>query len=393
MLHPKFMYLANLPRSHQNYSNFILHQPVDWYSEKGYPKTLPKYFYPQKVAGVGESVGLSIVLDVQQDQYYCSSSNSVGFKIALHSPNESPNVRETGLFIENGKETKLRVRPVKTESEPHLRSIHKKYRHCLFHDEGNLKFFAHYTQRNCEMECVAGITHKYCGCVSFFMPRTNGNISVCNIYDANCERKVLLRMDNSIKSCLDECLPSCYDLNFEADSFSTKLSHNGFDIVNTRIMNLSHSYVEENLAVVHIYFKENSFRSSMQTEFVGISDFLSSIGGLMGLFLGFSFVSIAELIYFAIIRPYRAIRQFRKSKDLYNRLETGTQMHSGQTKSKALRKSNKKRANKSSSSSSSSSKIVFEKKNRLFEMKNPLPYLIGNDLDNRWKQDTWIWLE
>ena len=251
-----------------------MHQPVDWYSEKGYPNVLPKYFYPQKVAGVGESVGLSIVLDVQKDQYYCSSSNSVGFKIALHSPNETPNVRETGLFIENGKETKLRVRPVKTESEPHLRSIHRKYRHCLFHDEGNLNFFAHYTQRNCEMECVAEVTRKYCGCVSFYMPRTSRNISVCNIYDANCERKVLLRMDNSIKSCLDECLPSCYDLNFEADAFSTKLSHNGFDIASTRIMNLSHTYVEENLAVVHIYFKENSFRSSMQTEFVGISDFL-----------------------------------------------------------------------------------------------------------------------
>ena len=113
----------------------------------------------------------------------------------------------------------------------------------------------------------------------------------------------------------------------------------------------------------------------------------------MGLFLGFSFVSIAELIYFAVIRPYRAIRQFRKSKDIYDRLETGTQMHSSQSKTKALRKSNKQRVNKPFfSSSSSSSKILLEK-NRLFEIKNPLPYLISNDLDNRWKQDSCIWLE
>lgn len=240
----------------------------------GYPENLPTYFYPQKVPGVGESLGLTVTLDVQQDKYYCSSSSSVGFKFALHTPNESPNIRETGIFIEHGKETKLRIRPDKTETEKHLKSINREFRHCLFHNEGNLKFFAHYTQRNCEMECVAEISKKYCGCVSYFMPKIYENISVCSITDAHCERKVLLRMDNSIKSCLDDCLPSCYELNFSVDAFSTKLSHDGFDVMNPSILNMTHKYVEENIAIVHMFFKENSFRSKIQTEFIGISDFL-----------------------------------------------------------------------------------------------------------------------
>lgn len=198
----------------------------------------------------------------------------MGFKFALHSPNESPNIRETGVFIANGKETKLRIKPDRMETESHLKTIDKEYRHCIFHHEGNLKFFAHYTQRNCEMECVSEISKKYCGCVSYYMPKIYDNISVCSIHDAHCQRKVLLRMDNRIKSCLDDCWPSCYDLNFEVDAFSTRLSHDGFDVTNPNIMNMTQAYVEDNIAIVHMYFKENSYRGSMQTEFIGISDFL-----------------------------------------------------------------------------------------------------------------------
>jgi len=35
----------------------------------------------------------------------------------------------------------------------------------------------------------------------------------------------------------------------------------------------------------------------------------ANIGGLIGLFFGFSFISLAEFIFFAAIRPFRAARQ------------------------------------------------------------------------------------
>ncbi|XP_017463361.1 PREDICTED: uncharacterized protein LOC108356770 [Rhagoletis zephyria] len=63
-----------------------------------------------------------------------------------------------------------------------------------------------------------------------------------------------------------------------------------------------------------MYFKEYSFRSSIQTEFIGTTDFLSAVGGLMGLFLGFSFISIVELVYYAIIHPIRSLLHFECAK-------------------------------------------------------------------------------
>lgn len=219
-------------------------------------------------------MGLSVTLNMQKNQYYCSSSSSFGFKFAIHPPNEAPNVRETGIFIEAGKETKLRLKHDKIESEQHLRSIRKELRHCLFWNEHKLKFFGHYSQRNCEMECIAEVMLKHCGCVSYYMPQFYDNISICNIDQMNCELRVTLRTDNNIKSCLDDCMPSCYDMNYKVDTFTAKLSHNGFNVVNVKLQNMSEEYIQDNIAVVHMYFNEHSFRSFLQTEFIGISDFL-----------------------------------------------------------------------------------------------------------------------
>ncbi|XP_030380834.1 pickpocket protein 28 [Scaptodrosophila lebanonensis] len=307
MLHPRFMYKHNIPLTLRNVSNALGDfRAVNWYAEQGYAGHTQGRFYPRTAQGTGESLGLSLTLDVQADDYYCSSSNSIGFKISLHSPNESPNVRETGVLLAPGLETKLRIEPAKIVTEQQLRSLDRKYRRCLFHSEGKLRYFAHYTQRNCEMECLSRLLLQHCGCISFYMPRVRGNDPICSIRKSPCVESVRLHTVAAVESCLDDCLPSCFDLTYNMMTSYAKIS--------TVEHNLSEAYVERSVAVVNMYYKEHTFRAHKQTEFIGISDFLSSVGGLMGLFLGFSFLSIAECIYFAFIRPCRSCAESRRLK-------------------------------------------------------------------------------
>ncbi|KAH8387987.1 hypothetical protein KR093_010782, partial [Drosophila rubida] len=317
MLHPRFMYKHNVPLTLRNISMEKSYQPLNWHAELGYSRSLMRQphnqYYPRAALGTGESLGLSLTLDVQAGTYYCSSGNSIGLKIALHSPNESPNVRETGVLLAPGLETKLRIEPAKLMTEEALRRVHRKYRHCLFRDEGNLSYFAHYTQRNCEMECMSRLLLQHCGCVVFYMPRIHGNDTVCSIREAHCVESVRLHtVGQSAESCLDNCLPSCFDLSFNAVPYSTKISYADFKTANPSMQNYSQRYVERSIALVNLYFKEHTFRASKQTEFIGITDFLSSVGGLMGLFLGFSFLSIAECLYFAFVRPCRICAELRQ---------------------------------------------------------------------------------
>ncbi|XP_017850493.1 pickpocket protein 28 [Drosophila busckii] len=325
MLHPRFMYKHNVPLTLRNISTPKGYQAVNWHAELGYNRPLGKphhQYYPQAALGIGESLGLSLTLDVGADDYYCSSASSIGFKVALHSPNESPNVRETGFLLSPGLETKLRIEPAKMITELQLRQVQRRYRHCLFHDEGKLRYFVHYTQRNCEMECMSRLLLQHCGCVVFYMPRINGNDTICSIRETQCVERVRLHTVGStgVASYLDSCLPSCFDLTFNSFTYSTRISAEGFKFANPQLKNFSLEHLERSIAVVHMYFKEQTFRASKQTEFIGFSDFLSNVGGLMGLFLGFSFLSIVECIYFALIRPCRTYAE-HKNQRFAQRLE------------------------------------------------------------------------
>lgn len=51
-----------------------------------------------------------------------------------------------------------------------------------------------------------------------------------------------------------------------------------------------------------VYFKANTFIPLERNELFGPFDFLANVGGLLGLFIGFSLLSMVELIYFFSLR-------------------------------------------------------------------------------------------
>ena len=64
------------------------------------------------------------------------------------------------------------------------------------------------------------------------------------------------------------------------------------------------TYVSNNLAVVHVYFKSLHFMRQERAELFGIVDFFSNVGGLLGLCMGVSIISGLELLYFFTARLY-----------------------------------------------------------------------------------------
>lgn len=72
-------------------------------------------------------------------------------------------------------------------------------------------------------------------------------------------------------------------------------------------------------ARLSIYFKENQFITSRRSELYGSTDFLAAIGGLLGLFMGVSVLSIVEIIYFCTLRLCCNLRS-RKGRKNKNRI-------------------------------------------------------------------------
>ena len=56
-------------------------------------------------------------------------------------------------------------------------------------------------------------------------------------------------------------------------------------------------YAEENVAKIAVYLKNPYHTSIIKDVKITLTDFISNIGGLMGLYLGLSFISVFELLY------------------------------------------------------------------------------------------------
>jgi hypothetical protein len=54
---------------------------ADWTPENGYPSNATVDTLPWRALGVGVNLGLTLVLDAEADQFNCSTSASVGFKV------------------------------------------------------------------------------------------------------------------------------------------------------------------------------------------------------------------------------------------------------------------------------------------------------------------------
>jgi acid-sensing ion channel, other len=117
------------------------YSPIAWNPEVGYAKPPTKMDVPRTAAGAGSQMGLSVILDANVNEYYCSSTDSSGFKILLHNPNETPKLANMAFFVSTGEETRVEVRPRISDATEHIRKVQIRHRQCVFASEANLSYF------------------------------------------------------------------------------------------------------------------------------------------------------------------------------------------------------------------------------------------------------------
>jgi hypothetical protein len=74
------------------------------------------------------------------------------------------------------------------------------------------------------------------------------------------------------------------------------------------------------LASLSLFFKEDQFITSRRSELYGRTDFLANCGGLLGLFMGVSLISILEIFYFCTIRLACNLRMRRQKSQKLARM-------------------------------------------------------------------------
>uniref|UniRef100_T1GZT5 Uncharacterized protein n=1 Tax=Megaselia scalaris TaxID=36166 RepID=T1GZT5_MEGSC len=278
--------------------------PMKWSLQGGYSPDTDVTSFPYRVLGAGSRPGLFVVLQgIEKNMDFLCRGPVQGFKIHLHSPEMFQWLKPSMITTSDG-----------------IINYTPEGRQCYFNNERYLKYFNIYTQKNCESECLSNYTLKHCGCVKFSMPRTE-DMKVCNETSIKCYDEAedeLLKVEFSeglIDSSFNHrgrtkchCLPACTSL-----SYNTEISQADFDLINfVKSSESLYEYYQQfeglKMSRLVIFFKESQFITSKRSELFGLTDFLANCGGLLGLFSGFSFLSMIELFYHCTIRLYHNMR-------------------------------------------------------------------------------------
>ncbi|CAG9767075.1 unnamed protein product [Ceutorhynchus assimilis] len=319
-----------------HHSNFLINpyrQKLTWNLDKGY-LDYKTNSYPKraKFPGVNNALEVTMVTHKNDMDPLCKNSLQ-GFRVVLHIPLRIPRPKNQYFRVPLNEAVLGQIQPQMMSTSEAVQVYHPKRRQCYFPNERYLKYFKIYTQNNCQLECLTNFTLDRCNCVNFFMPRENGTV-ICGASRKPCMILVekFLQVTDLVRS-IDElvksksksksanktesieeqnrnkrqandkaphcdCMPICSDLSYAVETSQVKWDwKEKFSVLHPRT-----NTEKMHMSKLVLYFRQSQFVTSKRHELYGPTDFLANFGGLLGLFTGFSVLSIMEIIYFLTIR-------------------------------------------------------------------------------------------
>ncbi|XP_034100398.2 LOW QUALITY PROTEIN: pickpocket protein 11 [Drosophila albomicans] len=242
--------------------------------------------------------GLTIRLATKLEDYGSSSAVTAGFHFFIHEAGTTVDATHNASFYQK-QQSHLMLKPYETHASSYIASLPIEQRRCYLPNERKMFQFSIYSQDNCVAECRSARIFEKCGCVPPYMP-SRWYWSQCPVGQYKCVQDQDLSWDELQSHC--NCLPPCqfyrYDVhsdvtNLDASQSMTNVNNDGF----------FQNFNASDELVVHIYFDSLSAEQLRLDVYENWLTFIGTFGGITGLFMGCSFVSVFELVFFVCVRP------------------------------------------------------------------------------------------
>ncbi|CAH1241742.1 ASIC5 [Branchiostoma lanceolatum] len=241
----------------------------------------------------GATMGFQVVINVMADSYTetiaASGHTDVGLKFLIHDQNEPPMVETHGLSIKPGVHSFVSVK--RTEYYNHV----PPWGEC---QNLNLEYFDAYTLPGCNVECRGKHVEERCGCTAYYLP---GSAPPCDpdvLF--TCVKDVLAEVNEGKLTC--DCPLPCSMVKYSPSlSFSAWPNQLTEDYYSTTY-NLSRGYLTDNFVVLSVYYEDFSYMKISQLKAMDGGQLGCNMGGMMGLFIGASVLTLVELTEYLVAR-------------------------------------------------------------------------------------------
>ncbi|EDV26506.1 uncharacterized protein TRIADDRAFT_54579 [Trichoplax adhaerens] len=263
----------------------------------------------------GPLFGLQLYLDINKAEYISREVPTAGVRIAVTPQGVRPNPEDEGFDVPPGALTSigLKMRNISRLSTPYNKEG------CLKHPPNNktLNIYENgsdrYSYKGCIKSCIASLQNKTCGCIAArysFTSSTKG-LKVCSLKnetEINCQSRLQNRFIAGKINC--GCVRACNEQSFEAttsqaqfpsevnlDNNNDLLEYFKRDLTKFQLTRKTVTpFLRKNLVAVNIYYEELNFETIEQTPRYSEIDLASDIGGVLGLWIGISVLTVFEFM-------------------------------------------------------------------------------------------------
>ena len=256
---------------------------------------------PLHVTRTGPDGGLHIHLNAQQEKYI-ENTVSAGFRLFIGSQGDEFDLEDKVILLAPGNKYDVSVSKHFIErSDPFNNGscIKNKRETMVNHLERTEYHIDKITHKFCNKLCASVKIIETCGCAALTLPLPvkYKDVENCLEDDEPCSKKIILEWFNDELHC--HCPPSCKDVLY---SMSTYFQDYPSQIVREREMTKGNPDPSKNLLSVSIYFTEKVFPKSEEEVYYNFIALIADMGGQLGLFGGFSFLTVIEFgVLFVVV--------------------------------------------------------------------------------------------
>ena len=241
---------------------------------------------PVVITEAGFVNGVKFMVDIERDDYYVPPGLGYGVLVLVHDPLVNPSMESGYIVAGPGNEVYITI---KKEITKRL-GLPYSETECVKPSTD-----PYYSYARCTNDCYTDLLYKNCNCVPM-SEKEDG----CTLYDYyTC---VLINHMNYQSSMLADCqcVPNCVEVKYDYSVTMTEFPNDNIDFV-AKLYNLGNhtmDYYVKNYINFFINYENLEVTTIDEVPAMTIQQLFSDIGGLLGLFLGMSVITLFECFQF-----------------------------------------------------------------------------------------------
>ncbi|KAL9986112.1 hypothetical protein ACROYT_G000192 [Oculina patagonica] len=267
----------------------------------------------------GLSHGLAIELNIEQDEYFGELTEEAGIRIDISDQGEMPFPLEKGMSLAPGYATMIGLKRILIKrADPGGTYRCSKETSTDKYNVYTKMFNTTYSLTSCKESCLAGSQWCECGCMEYRFPHDE-NEAVCSLKNhtqMKCVREIQNQYNENKLNCSDMCPPPCRSVDFKrSTSFAAWPSeiykeYNDWDNFNES------DYGRINKLKLYVFYEDFDVEVIAEHASYKLEDFVSDFGGQLGLWIGFSMLTVAEFLEFLMSLCHFVVTKCTKRKQV-----------------------------------------------------------------------------